>query len=281
MRDILQIPAGLEGDVYSHKTDRRLRQMHRHVELEFNLVTRGRAVYLLENGRYDLTPFSLLWLFPEQEHVLVRESADFEMWIAVFKESLLKKVCTSQSCRLLLEANPPGGHLRLLAKDSGLRLQSFLLHLAQNKNDRLLFNAGLAYAILDTWQAYSNADGIPAGGELHPAVANAARMIRDDDSSLAVEKISQKVGLSTAHLSRLFLAQTGMSLLDFRSRTRIERFLTAYGNGRRSTMTEAALQAGFGSYAQFHRVFKKIIGVGPRAFQRKLKIANQEAPIHR
>jgi AraC-like DNA-binding protein len=40
-----------------------------------------------------------------------------------------------------------------------------------------------------------------------------------------------------------------------------------YGNGRRTTALTAAREAGFGSYAQFHRVFRHETGHKPSALR--------------
>jgi AraC-like DNA-binding protein len=57
----------------------------------------------------------------------------------------------------------------------------------------------------------------------------------------------------------------GVSLVGYRNQLRLERFMKIMDAGR-STMLEAALGAGFGSYAQFHRVFQAQRGVTPRAY---------------
>ena len=40
-----------------------------------------------------------------------------------------------------------------------------------------------------------------------------------------------------------------------------------YGGGRRTTALAAALEAGFGSYAQFYRVFREETGRSPSALR--------------
>ena len=62
--------------------------MHSHAELEFNLVLRGRAAYVVDDARYDLGRGSSIWLFPAQQHLLINQSPDFEMWIAVFRRNV-------------------------------------------------------------------------------------------------------------------------------------------------------------------------------------------------
>lgn len=96
----------------------------------------------------------------------------------------------------------------------------------------------------------------------------AAHLIRDATESLSVEALAQWAGLSASRLRRLFKQQTGVTLLDFRNRQRIERFLERYGNGQRVKMLEAALEAGFGSYPKFHRVLKEVMGCSPAAYRR-------------
>ena len=51
--------------------------MHRHAELEFNLVTQGAGLYLLANRKYQIRRGDLLWLFPAQEHVLIGQTTRF------------------------------------------------------------------------------------------------------------------------------------------------------------------------------------------------------------
>src|SRR4051794_41959766 len=94
MIEELGLRAGLEGRVVRHAAGDARARPHRHAELEVNLVVRGTASYLLGDRRYALTPGTLTWLFPGQEHVLVDESTDHELWWAVFRPALVARVAT-------------------------------------------------------------------------------------------------------------------------------------------------------------------------------------------
>ena len=133
-----------------------------------------------------------------------------------------------------------------------------------------LFNAGLAWAFLSAWRQFAQAADVPVR-DVHPAVEKAARLIRDEDIALKLDELARRAGLSPHRLSRLFKQQTGIALVDFRNRQRMEKFLQLYGTGQRRTMLDAALEAGFGSYPQFHRVFKRMTGHSPRSHQRQVK----------
>ena len=65
----------------------------------------------------------------------------------------------------------------------------------------------------------------------------AVRLLRSSEETCPedLDRLAQAVGLSAAHLSRLFHAQVGQSVTEFRSRQRLERFFRLYGAGRRLT----------------------------------------------
>ena len=139
--------------------------------------------------------------------------------------------------------------------------------------DLEFINAALGYALVASWQAFQFSSESMARTDVHPAVAKAARLIAEADEPLALTKLAREAGLSAARLSRLFKRQTGTSLTAFRQRKCLERFLRLYRTGARYTLIEAALLAGFGSYAQFHRVFCRVMRMNPAAYRRSVGAA--------
>lgn len=85
------------------------------------------------------------------------------------------------------------------------------------------------------------------------------------DPQASGEQLARRFRVSPGHLARTFKAEVGTSLVDYRNRIRLERFFTVMRAGQ-SNLNEAALQAGFGSYAQFIRVHRQITGVVPSEF---------------
>jgi AraC-like DNA-binding protein len=86
-----------------------------------------------------------------------------------------------------------------------------------------------------------------------------------DDRSLSGEAIAERLGISPTRLAREFRRDTGETLVSFRNEIRLQHFFELVRPGG-ANLLEAALQAGFGSYAQFHRVFKARFGHGPRKY---------------
>jgi hypothetical protein len=108
MIDDVGVRVGLDGRVVRHKVGDVRPRAHRHAELEVNLVVRGTASYLLGDRRYALTPGTLTWLFPGQDHLLVSESSDHELWWAVFRPALVAQIATPRHARPLLADDPVG-----------------------------------------------------------------------------------------------------------------------------------------------------------------------------
>ena len=276
MRQHLKLPAALDGDLWHYRQQGRANALHHHAELEFNLVTQGRGLYLLAGRKYQIRRGDLLWLFPAQEHVLVEQSPDFAMWIGVAKPASVRRIATDASAKALRQAKPAGEYCRRLPQPALVRLESLLVEIAAARTQPGLFNAGLHYALLAAWQHFEHAADVPLQ-DVHPAVEKAARLIRDESSILGLTELARRAGLSAPRLSRLFKQQTGIALVEFRSRQRVDKFLALYRTGQRLTMLEAALEAGFGSYPQFHRVFKRITGKSPRSHRMKSPEAESTA----
>lgn len=86
-----------------------------------------------------------------------------------------------------------------------------------------------------------------------------------DDASVASRTLAVRLGVSTSHLSSVFHEQMGLSLTRYRNRLRIERFFTECDPSG-GNLLQAAFQAGFGSYPQFHRVFRELLDATPRDY---------------
>lgn len=248
------------------------RQMHRHQEPEFNLVTQGKASYLVDGQRYDIRANTLLWLLPKQNHVLVDESADFAMWIAVFRPAMLKLWVKRGGPKEILAGKVKGVPCHLLAQAIADDLLNITHRTASMADEPVMFNASLPLLALHAWRILQQADKPQIGQAVHPAVERAALIIRQNPADAVLQDIADFAGLSLSHLSRLFKLQTGVALVTYRQQQRLRLFQNIYNHqGRHQNMTHAALAAGFGSYPQFHRIFKITHGQGPQRFYKQNK----------
>ncbi len=84
----------------------------------------GEDIYLLEDRRYALHSGALVWLFPDQNHILLDRSSDFTMWIMAVRPSTVERLCTGPASAVLREANPMGTYCKHLSRASVWRLDA-------------------------------------------------------------------------------------------------------------------------------------------------------------
>lgn len=269
MKEPLPIPQHLVGKLWFSEKPR-LDRFHRHDELECNLVVSGKGAYLLNGRRVPLQKNSILWLFPEQEHLMLDQSDDFQIWVLVIKPQSLQLLCTDADTKPLLERNPSGSFVRHLNQSQITKLIALCEDIVQAIERPALFNVGLGYLFLSAWAAFQTASIMPLPNSVHPVVERIAKIIHAGQSADDLKSIANLVNMTPQTVSRLFKKQTGISLTEFRNRCRINRFLELYGHGHTHTMLECALQAGFGSYAQFYRVFVQIMNMTPAHYRKCL-----------
>jgi AraC-like DNA-binding protein len=196
-------------------------------------------------------------------------STDHEVWVASFDPRLVERICVTRGTRQLAVSDASDAFCRQLTQVATRRLVQQLEDLAAPGRAIEQFNAGLSYLLLAAWSEYQEAGELEPGEHLHPAVAKAARMLSTQPSLDSLSRLARTCGASASWLSRVFRQQMGVSMVDFRNRHRIERFFELYSDGYRLNITQAAFEAGFGSYAQFHRVFRKTLGYGPAELRRR------------
>jgi AraC-like DNA-binding protein len=85
------------------------------------------------------------------------------------------------------------------------------------------------------------------------------------DPSLSCESLAKRLKMSSGQLARTFKQHARSSIVDHRNEIRLARFLERVDT-KAGNLLEAALEAGFGSYAQFHRVFRARFGQAPREY---------------
>ncbi len=230
---------------------------HYHDELEINLIARGSACYRVEGRDYEATAGSELWLYPGAVHDLVSSSPDLAMWVFIVREKLLRTVFDEHP-GLLGSALPPANlypydpnvFASLSAKGSAI-IRHRQTDITNQKLAELLPLAARANQACG--QKHS----------LHPAVNRAVQEIEGHELTLSLSSLASRRHLSEEHLSRLFGHDMGVPLVYYRNHQRVQAFVKAY-DAKRDNLLASALDAGFGSYAQFSRAFCQVTAQSPR-----------------
>lgn len=212
--------------------------------------------YLIDDKVCIAGPRTLLWVTSDHAHMLLSETPDFDMWIFVFANEL----------------EPQGAaHPQLVSR------------LTVQRHDEL---CGIAEASAQTASPKARLRGIAWWGEraLAAAVANAgddlghcrpivrltAELIARDPA-LGGPELAAQFGIGAPRLARIFREDTGEGIVDYRNRCRLAAVDRMLSERRRTNLLSCAMDAGFGSYSQFFRVFESLRGQSPRAWYRQLE----------
>lgn len=87
---------------------------------------------------------------------------------------------------------------------------------------------------------------------------------------LSLNLLSQKLYISSCHLSHQFKQVTGFTLTDYIQMTRIRNVQSLLINTDIS-IAQAAISCGFFSFSQFNRAFRKHIGMSPSQYRKQNK----------
>jgi len=285
----LKIPVCYDGFLFLAESVRNppVLSSHHHAELEMNLVVRGSISYVAEGRRYRFDQRSLLWLFPAQEHQLVDRSPDAQNYVVVFKPDLIARSCRSPAYVGLKRRRSAGGVLHTLLEpetfdlmrktmDSLMEgaLPAELLNRESGFGSRSDFvfghgdpdglNAGLHHLLLLGWRCQGSGRAFSTSVALHPAVTRALALLGGGGFDGGLNELARRCGVSASYLSRIFASQVGVSLGRYRNSLRLDRFWNELRGPSRPSLTEAVYAAGFGSYAQFYKIFREAYGSGPR-----------------
>jgi AraC-like DNA-binding protein len=262
---------------------------HHHLELELNLVARGSITYIIGKNRFTFGRGEILWLFPGQPHRLIDRTPDALYYVAVFKPSLIARCCHQPETAVLGKRRPAGNAvlhatmppvmLELIKGMMDSLIQGNLDHETLNKEAGFgitpgfryehanadLLNSGLAHILHLAWVNQLASSSECRAVQLHPAVLKALDLLKADFETGSLENLAGQCGVSHSYLSRIFHRQVGMPINRYRNTMRLERFWEIRKSSKfRMNISEAVYQAGFGSYSQFHKVYRATYGRGPR-----------------
>jgi AraC-like DNA-binding protein/mannose-6-phosphate isomerase-like protein (cupin superfamily) len=246
---------GRAAQLWRHQPEYR-RPRHFHEEPELNAVVRGNARVGIGDRTLELGPGELVLFEPGQDHVLLEASPDLELFVVALRPALAERV--------------RGGRLSVL-KEKVLLSESEVEDLRERAlalgeiRDHVAVERELAdvFASLGSRPCTTHVSSRRAVGELRAA------------PDLSAAELARRLRTAPAQVSREFHRDLGLTLVEFRARLRLMRFIHLVDQG--ATLTAAALSADFGSYAQCHRAFQRAVGCSPRAYFRGARSAVDQA----
>ncbi len=226
---------------------------HFHAEPEFNLIAGGTAAFGMGDKVLNVAAGDLLWWPPGQDHVLLEASLDFDLFVigvkAEFSSRVLSRTIYHKAAGPIVSRLEPADLGEFNASCIAAQSPTSDAAVIEHQLGELWHRA---HALRRRTQ------------DLHSVTRRALNALYESPK-LARSEIAQLARVYPTEVSRCFHDDMGMTLSAFRSRVRLVRFIEAVDAGAENLLA-AALEAGFGSYSQCHRVFQRTLGCTPRLF---------------
>lgn len=241
-----------------------------HAELVVLHAFKGRADYVLDGNLVELHAGSLLWALAGQAHFLLSDSADFDMWVFLISERAFKGGQTdlTEMPPFSIQALENGLAPRVLTRAATQELSTIAGGLANTSSADIRLT-GLRWWLARAWAHWQSAADT-ASRRLHPAVDRAAVLLQNDPL-MPVRQLARQSGLSPSRLAHVFKTEVGLTLQDYRTELKLDHVDHLVAQGKVRDLLAAALEAGFGSYSQFFRVFTAVRGMSPRDYYKGIE----------
>ena len=115
-------------------------------------------------------------------------------------------------------------------------------------------------------------ESIPSDGESLHSFIEAMKIIHEEYlSDISLESCAGKLGVHPVTLSKKFTRCAGTSFTRYVSYLRVCHAVWLLGGGMAKTVSEAALESGFGSIRSFNRVFFDFVGKTPGDYVKEIQ----------
>lgn len=249
--------------------------LHRHEFAELTIVTGGVASHLTPEGRYPITAGDVFFVQPEQPHGFA-DPRGLSLVNILFLPARLPETPDElrrmSGWQALFESEPRyrdaqgfAGHLRL-PPDELERVMALVRELevetrAYARGGATLVESLFTQLVVRLARCYG-AHASPAGRRLL-AVQKTIRHIEEHHAdTVELDALAKKAGMSLSTFKRAFKAVTGTSPIDYLLQVRLARASHLLRDPE-TTVTEAALAAGFNDSNYFARQFRARMGRTP------------------
>ncbi len=226
------------------------RPRHFHGEPEINLVVRGQATFGVGERTLVVSQGELVTFPAGQDHALLERSSDLFLYAIGLASGFSREVLSGEPTLPV--------HIKLDDAELGAVV---------TKAADIVDRPGSEQLGAELWQHIHSVSRATAARERRGAHVLTRRTLQRLASGpeLGLNAVARELRAHPTEVSRHFHRDMGMTLVRYRSRCRLLRFIELAGSGREQLLA-AASAAGFGSYSQCHRAFQAELGCAPSQF---------------
>ena len=272
----------LEFPFYAFYHDQNELSHHWHDFIELVYVKRGHGLHCHEDQAYPIHGGDCFVINTGELHGY-KKNADLKIVNILFTQEFLKPLSPVLSSvggfadffslEPLFRKETSFRYKLHLASDQRLHVETLidrLIHeLDTRKNGFEAMSTGLFIEIITILsRAFSDQNSTAMRSDLSgkgEAVGQAISYLESAfDKEVSLQDVASSVCLSVSRLSHVFKTATGMSLMDYLLRYRLDRAKELLRVDKKRTITDVAFSVGFHDPGYFSRAFKKYFGHSPR-----------------
>lgn len=227
-------------------------------------VRKGSFGYRIRGRSYELVAGSVLVGHPGDEYTCTHDHAVGDECLSFHLAPELLDAVGGQAELWRAGALPPLPELVVLGELAQAA--------AEGTRDIGLDEVGLALGARFVEVVTGRADrtGTARPGDRRRAVEAASWIDANAHASIDLAGAAEQAGLSPFHFLRVFSAVLGVTPHQYLVRSRLRRAARLLADSERS-ITDVALDVGFGDLSNFVRTFRRAAGTSPRGFRRLAK----------
>lgn len=253
---------------FHHSTDTKLNQknyeLHNHYGCyEIFIFLDGDADFIVEGAVYPLKKYDTLLLNPNEfHHILHHRICRYERIVFQIKNSFF----TNHNCdefRRMFDSRIPGTQNMIpasfICENNVMDIIERTEKYFNDENNDIVIRCTIL-ELLHVLNKYHHPVKLSSNNaKITPIIMYINENLT---SPINIDSIAENFFLNKYHLCRLFKKHTGLTINKYITHKRIVMVKNLYQEGK--TLSQASIEAGFGNYSNFYKMYVKETGRSPR-----------------
>ncbi len=246
--------------------------MHNHYNsYEILIFLKGDADFIIEGSVYPLKPYDIILLNPNEfHHVLHHQHNQIYERIVLHLNSSFFTKNNCDEFRHMFYKKKPGTQNMI---PGSFAIENNIIDIV-SRTEKYLFDKNGSIAvrctILELLHVLNKSHHPVVLSENHAKITPIIMYINENlTSPLSIDNIAETFFLNKYHLCRLFKKHTGLTINKYITHKRMIMVRNLCREGK--TISQASMEAGFGNYSNFYRMYLKEYGRSPKEDIRDIK----------